>query len=51
MRTRMLMLIYIFCLAVLIILGSCATSQNPDKMVLKSSVEHGLIKIMSRNPE
>ena len=35
MRTRMLMLIYIFCLAILIILGSCATSQNPDKMVFE----------------
>ena len=35
MKTRTLMLICILCVAILIILGSCATSQNPDNMVLE----------------
>ena len=35
MKTKTMMFFCILCLAVLIILGSCATSQNPNKMVFE----------------
>ena len=35
MKVRTLMLFCILCFAVSIIVGSCATSQNPDKMVFE----------------
>ena len=35
MKTKTLVLFSILCLAALIILGSCVTSQNPDKMVFE----------------
>ena len=35
MKTRTLMFFCILCLAALIVIGSCATTQNPDKMVFE----------------
>jgi len=35
MKTRTLMFFSILCLAALIVIGSCATTQNPDKMVFE----------------
>ena len=35
MKTKTLMLFCILCLAALIVLGSCATTSNPDKMVFE----------------
>ena len=35
MKTKTVVLFCIFCLAALIVLGSCATTSNPDKMVFE----------------